>query len=66
MPTVMIRKSILDKNNLRFNNQLKYLIDWDLWLNLSIFGDFYYITLSTVKYRIHSTNEFCLKWFKII
>ncbi len=57
MPTVMLRKSILDANKLEFNNQLNYLIDWDMWLKMSFLSDFYYINRPLVYYRTHTNNE---------
>lgn len=57
MPTVLVRKSLLDTNNLEFNNQLKYLIDWDLWLKCSLYCDFYFIDNPLVSYRTHNNNE---------
>ncbi len=57
MPSVLVRRSILAIHQLEFNNQLGYLIDWDLWLKISKHASFYYIKVPLVKYRIHSSNE---------
>jgi glycosyltransferase involved in cell wall biosynthesis len=57
MPTALLRKSIIADYKLEFNNQLKYLIDWNIWLQMSLFCDFYYIDKPLVSYRRHSTNE---------
>ena len=57
MPTVMLKAEVLSQNCLIFNPALKYSIDWDLWLNLSEYGKFYYINEELVHYRKHSNNE---------
>ena len=57
MPSVMVRKSILDEYRIEFNNQLKFLVDWDMWLKISLFGDFYFINQKLISYRNHSKNE---------
>lgn len=66
-PTIMVRASVLEEHGIEFNNQLKYCIDWDLCLKLSLFGDFYYIEDKLIRYRQHASNEFKLlnrnTWF---
>ncbi|RYE12500.1 MAG: glycosyltransferase, partial [Rickettsiales bacterium] len=57
MPSVLIRKSILDSHRLWFNNQLNYLVDYDLWIKIAKIADFYYINEALVSYRTHSNNE---------
>lgn len=57
MPSVLVRRILLQKNKITFNNQLKYLIDWDLWLKCAMHSDFYFINKHLVEYRIHNTNE---------
>lgn len=57
MPSVLIRKSVLDEYRLEFNNQLEYLIDWDLWIKLAKHTNFFYLKNSLVFYRSHSNNE---------
>jgi len=57
MPTVMLRKSILDKNCIEFNNQLKYMIDWDIFLKMSMFSNFFFINKKLILYRFHGNNE---------
>ncbi len=57
MPAVLLRRSLLVKYGLEFNNQLRYLIDWNLWLQLSLFSDFYYVNKQLVSYRRHTNNE---------
>jgi glycosyltransferase involved in cell wall biosynthesis len=56
MPSVMLRKSIIDENQIEFNNQLRVLLDWDMWVKASLFGDFYFLPQVLVSYRSHSGN----------
>ncbi|RYE22899.1 MAG: glycosyltransferase [Sphingobacteriaceae bacterium] len=56
MHTVLVRKSTLVKHNIQFSNQLKYLLDWALWLHLSLVSDLYYLSDILVSYRVHETN----------
>jgi glycosyltransferase involved in cell wall biosynthesis len=57
MSTVMLRREVLIKNRIEFNNQLHYLVDWAMWLQVSMFSDFYYIDKPLVSYRRHNNNE---------
>lgn len=57
MPSVLIRSQLIHDNRLEFANQLTFLIDWDLWMKLALFADFYYLEQPLVEYRIHSKNE---------
>lgn len=57
MPTVMMRKSILDNNKIEFNNQLTYIPDWDMWMKLAQYGDFYFIEEPLIQIRTHGNNE---------
>jgi glycosyltransferase involved in cell wall biosynthesis len=57
MPTVVVRREVLQQNRLEMNNQLKYLYDWDLWLKLALKTDFYYLDEVLVLYRAHATND---------
>lgn len=57
MPTVVVRREILQQNRLEMNNQLKYLYDWDLWMKVSLKTDFYYLDEVLVLYRAHATND---------
>nr|GFA40981.1 hypothetical protein [Tanacetum cinerariifolium] len=57
MSTVMLRREVLIKNRIEFNNQLHYLVDWAMWLQVSMFSDFYYIDKPLVSYRRHNANE---------
>jgi glycosyltransferase involved in cell wall biosynthesis len=49
----VVKKSILDNNQIWFNENLKYLNDWLFWLDLSKAGRFFYISEPLYNYRIH-------------
>ena len=49
MPTVMMRKSLLDDAKIEFNNQL-------IWLNIARLNDFYFIEEPLVQIRTHGMN----------
>lgn len=57
MPAVLVRRELLLKHGIEFNNQLRYICDWDLWLRIAQFSDFYYIDKPLVAYRIHASND---------
>ncbi len=57
MPAVLLRRSVLSTNKIEFNNQLKYMIDWDLFLKMSLFCDFFYIDKKLIFCRTHENNE---------
>ena len=52
--TVMIRKEHLTKNGIKYNENLEKAQDYDLWVRLSEYTDFYNIPNVYVLYRIHS------------
>ena len=56
MPTVLLRREFIDKYNLEFSNQLHYLLDWGLWLQLALVSDVYFVEKKLVAYRVHSKN----------
>jgi len=51
-PTVMIRKSILDKFNLKYNEEYKNSQDYELWVRLSKYTKVANISKVLLKYRI--------------
>jgi glycosyltransferase involved in cell wall biosynthesis len=56
MPTVLLRRSLLDKYRIEFNNQIRFLLDWGMWLQMALVGDVYYIDKPQVAYRVHDKN----------
>lgn len=54
-----VRRTFLNKNNLRFNQSPEYVIveDYDLWLRIALSGGkFYFIDLSLGEYIIENDN----------
>lgn len=52
----MIRKSVLDKHNIRYEEKYTPAEDYRLWTRLMDFTDFYNIQTPLVKYRWYSEN----------
>ena len=55
-PSVMIRKSFLDKNNLLYDENVKKGQDYDLWERCSIYGKITVLPEVLLFYRIHSNQ----------
>ncbi|MGE7752393.1 glycosyltransferase family 2 protein [Lysinibacillus fusiformis] len=53
-PTVMLRKAILDKKCIRYNNV--YAEDYDLWVRLSRITKLYNVPEVLLEYRIHDSE----------
>ncbi len=51
-PSTMIRKSVLDDNNIRINENLYSAEDYQLWVDLSRFGDIRNIEKVLFNYRL--------------
>lgn len=64
-PTTMFRKSIIDKNNIRFNHQFAYAEDYKFWVDVSKVARFEIIPEILLKYRI-SENQLTTQKNKII
>jgi glycosyltransferase involved in cell wall biosynthesis len=56
MPTVLLRRSLVEQYRIEFNNQIKFLLDWAMWLQMALVGDVYYIDKPQVAYRVHDKN----------
>ncbi len=52
-PTIMMRKSVLDINNIWYDEELKTSQDYNMWLRLSVVSKLYNIQESLLDYRIH-------------
>lgn len=52
---VLFKKEIFEKVG-GFCHELKYVIDWDLWIRIAAFGNVCYINKVLSKYRISNTN----------
>lgn len=55
-PTVMIRKSILEQNNICYDENYKQAQDYRLWETLSDYGKYFNLREKLLKYRI-SENQ---------
>ncbi len=55
-PTVMLRKSVLSQNNLKYNELLLHVEDYGLWLEILELGKCVNIPQILLEYRIHSSQ----------
>lgn len=55
-PSVMIRKSVLNKFNLRYRPEYKHAEDYDLWARLIRYSRIDNLTDVLLKYRYHKSN----------
>lgn len=56
-PSVMIRKSILDEYDIKYNNCFYRVEDWGLWISLIDKCDFYNVSKPLLLYRYVETSE---------
>ena len=61
----MIRKSILDEHNIRYEERYSPAEDYRLWTSLMSFTDFYNIQTPLVKYRWYAANTTHLQQAKM-
>lgn len=54
--TGVIRRSVIEKHPIFYNETLKYLNDWLFWLDLSSVCDFVFIEEPLYYYRVHGAN----------
>jgi len=54
--TGVVRRNIIEKHQIFFNEKMKYLNDWLFWVDLSSVCDFIFVTEPLYYYRIHGTN----------
>lgn len=55
-PSVLVRKSILDKYNLRYRPEYKHAEDYDLWSRMIKYTHIHNLPDILLKYRCHGTN----------
>jgi len=55
-PTVLIRKSILDKYDLRYDNAYNWCEDFELWSRMVFVTEIHNLPEILLKYRWHGTN----------
>ena len=54
--TGVVRRSIVDKHKIYYNEDLKYLNDWLFWLDLSHVCNFVYVEEPLYLYRLYGAN----------
>lgn len=54
--SVLFDKEIVYKNGLYFDESLVTHMDWDFWIKLFDYGDFFFIDIKTSAYRMHDNN----------
>lgn len=55
-PTVMLRKTVLDDNSIIYDTTKEPAEDYDLWVRLLAYGEFYNLSEVLLKYRVHDTQ----------
>lgn len=55
-PVVMMRKSVLDRFNLRYDNDYLHVEDYELWSRLIRYTEFHNIQDILLKYRVHEES----------
>jgi len=53
---MMVRKSAIDARHTRFDENLRYGVDWDFWTELARFHRFGYLPSPVGCYRVHTAN----------
>lgn len=53
---VMIRRSVLERHHLRYDESIIMGQDWDFYVRLAERASFGYVAVPTVWYRLHATN----------
>ena len=52
----MTRRAAIERERLRFDQQLVIGPDWDFWIRLARYAQFAYLDKLTCMYRLHNTN----------
>ena len=55
-PTTMYRKDVLEKYQIRYNNKIKYVEDYDFWYQLIKYENLCNIAEPLLLYRLHTNN----------
>nr|WP_308757873.1 glycosyltransferase [uncultured Bacteroides sp.] len=56
MSSAIVRKSIVDRYNLMFNQKYSLIEDFDFFVKIAIYSKVFYISEILMKYRLHSDN----------
>ena len=57
MSCAMVRKDIIEKFKIRFDELCEPCDDWDFHLRCALHGEFHYVELPLTKYRFYSGNQ---------
>ncbi len=57
IPTVMIRKSIVEENSITFNKNYKYIEEYDFFLRVLFFTQAKYIDQELAYWRVHGESD---------
>jgi glycosyltransferase involved in cell wall biosynthesis len=60
-PSVMMRKNIIEKHRISYNQSLEPAEDYDMWIRISEVAELYNIQEPLLEYRWHTSNESVLK-----
>jgi len=55
-PTAFLRNEIIKKNNITYNENLKFAQDYGLWVSLSRFGELTNVPKILLKYRVNGNQ----------
>ncbi len=55
-PTVIIRKQVIDSNNLQYSTQFPHAEDYELWARMAFITQFANLQKVLLKYRVHNNN----------
>lgn len=55
-PSIMMRRSFLEKNNITYDERFKYSQDYELWSRICMIANIYIIPKVCLKYRIHAAQ----------
>ncbi len=56
-PLAMMRKSLMDRYNLRYDAEIGHSFDWELWQRAAEHFDLANIPFYLLRYRLHAANE---------
>ena len=60
-PSVMIRSSVIKKNNIKYNESFEIAADYNFWIELLNFGDGYNLPEVLLYYRVGLSNDSYIK-----
>lgn len=63
-PSVMLKRTVIDENNIRYRHGYEYAEDYKLWSELAKFGEFHNSEKALLRYRVHAGQTGSLKKLK--